>query len=841
MTVGADVADLLETAEWQCASAPPGAVRSPKDLPDVSRWWPATVPGTAAGALRAAGEPHFDLVDYDADDWFFRTTFASGAGPRELVAAGLATVADLWVDGQMLAHSENMFKEVHRCVDLEAGTHELVIRFAALRALCRERRPRPRWKTYLVNEQNLRFFRTTMLGRIPGWAAVPAPVGPWRGIRLQVPDPLEPRGVRLVARCAGSDGLLGVAFRLPAPPYGSAEPPDVLVEVAGAQAAMTVRRVADGFEVSGQLQVTGVERWWPHTHGRQRLYEVTVRSRTDHCGAGVERAQVIGAVGFRSITVDRSHGGFQVIVNDVPVFCRGACWFPPDPVCPGGRPDLVIRSVELAREANCNMLRVPGSGVYPGDELFRRCDELGILVWQDAMFAFSDPPADEAFQLEVEAEVTEVFSAAGAHPSLAVICGNQEVEEVASMFGLPEERRRTPLFEERIPRILADLLPGTPYVSSTPSGGVLPFEMESGTSQYFGIGGYMRPLTDVRRSNVRFATECLAFATPPEPSFVDAHHGGPVAAGHDPEWKRSLHHDAGRSWDMEDVRDFYVRTLFDVDPLRLRYEDPARALDLGRATNAALMEEVLSEWRRPASSCAGGLVLGLSDLRRGPGWGVVDADGVPKAPYYALRRVFAPRTLVLTDEGLNGLACHVLNDTDTELVGHLSVALVAGGELVTEEAEVPIRVPARSGLTRNTRTVLDGFRDVTYAYRFGPPSHDAVVVAVRDAERGETVAERVYFPMGQARRREPDVGLAASAVVHDGGGLTLTVSTRRLAQWVAVDAPGFVPEDSWFHMPPGSSRRFRLMPIGPPGRLRGRVRALNSERDCRIEEATCDG
>jgi len=559
-------------------------------------------------------------VDFDADDWFFRTTFASGPGPRALVAAGLATTADVWLDGDAVAHSENMFREVRRCVQLDAGSHELVVRFAALGALCRERRPRPRWKTYLVSEQNLRFFRTSMLGRIPGWAAVPAPVGPWRGIQLLAPDPLEPRGVRLVARCEGADGVVDVSFRLPAPPHGDGELPEVAVEVAGREVAMAVRRTGDAFAVSGRVRVEHVERWWPHSHGGQRLYEVTARLKTGRGDHGTERAQVLGRVGFRSISVDRSYEGFQVIVNDVPIFCRGACWFPPDPVVPGGRPDLVVRSVELAREANCNMLRVPGSGVYPGDEFFRRCDELGILVWQDAMFAFTDPPTDEAFELDVDAELTEVFSAAGAHPSLAVICGNQEVEEVAAMFGLSEDRRRTALFEERIPRLLADVVPGTPYVPSTPSGGTMPFEMASGTAQYFGIGGYMRSLEDVRRSNVRFATECLAFATPPEPASIDAHHGGPVAAGHDPEWKRSLHHDAGRSWDMEDVRDFYVHMLFHVDPLRLRYEDPARALDLGRATNAALMEEVFSEWRRPGSSCAGGLVLGLSDLRRGPGW-----------------------------------------------------------------------------------------------------------------------------------------------------------------------------------------------------------------------------
>ncbi len=97
------------------------------------------------------------------------------------------------------------------------------------------------------------------------------------------------------------------------------------------------------------------------------------------------------------------------------------------------------------------------------------------------------------------------------------------------------------------------------------------------------------------------------------------------------------------------------------------------------------------------------------------------------------------------------------------------------------------------------------------------------------------VLERVFLPLGQVRPREADLGLEAWAEPDGPLGYSLTIRTRRLAQWLAIDVPGFVPEDSWFHLAPGRERTLVLEPIGTPGRLRGRVRALNSEVDCRIE------
>ena len=585
-----------------------------------------------------------------------------------------------------------------------------------------------------------------------------------------------------------------------------------------ATAELEVEHQEDGLVLTGTARLAGVDRWWPHTHGPQPLYEV--RAEVDG------RTHALGRVGFRTISVDRRDGAFVVEVNGQPVFCRGACWMPIDPVSMACPDEVLDHRLGLARAAHLNMLRVPGTTVYQDRRFLERCDELGILVWHDCMFAFMDPPADESFTADVVAEVTEAFTLMAGHPSVAVVCGNQEVEEVAAMNGLDADRSTTPLFEETIAGIAESILPGAAYVTSNPSGGTLPFRMNAGVSQYFGVGGYLRPVEDARRARVRFAAECLAFATPPEPDTVDEVCGGAYRAGHDPEWKRGVHHDSGRSWDMEDVRAHYVASVFGADPLMERYVDAERALELGRATNAYLMGAVMTEWRRPGSTCGGGLVLSLADLRAGAGWGLVDVLGRPKAPWYVLRRLFKPVALLAVDEGLNGLALHVVNDTAE------TVARPIG-----RRARRPRGAGGRAGggsgggraagwCSLDAESVLGGFRDLTYAYRFSPPAHDAVVATLL-AEDDRVLDQVVHLPLGQGRPLEADVGLTAVARPAGEGCWALEVRTVRLAQWVTIRASGFGADDSWFHLPPGGSRTVGLR-SGGPATPRGTVQALNA-------------
>jgi beta-mannosidase len=239
------------------------------------------------------------------------------------------------------------------------------------------------------------------------------------------------------------------------------------------------------------------------------------------------------------------------------------------------------------------------------------------------------------------------------------------------------------------------------------------------------------------------------------------------------------------------------------------------------------MAAVFSEWRRVGSRCSGGIVLSGRDLRPGAGWGLTDSLGRPKAPWYVLRRLLAPVAVLATDEGLNGLRLHVINEPCEKLVGSLEVELIARGQQRIELVTSGIEVEGRGQVAVDVSTLFDGFRDLTYAYRFGPPVHDVIAVALRSSE-GTVLSDLTVLPMGQGRPFEQDLGLVATARPAEDGAWTLECSTDRFAQWVSVDVPGFVPTDSWFDLVPGRSRLVQLLPIGARARPRGSVRAVNA-------------
>ncbi|MFO1426565.1 MAG: hypothetical protein U1F11_06250 [Steroidobacteraceae bacterium] len=704
-----------------------------------------------------------------------------------------------------------------------------MLRFRSLTRALATKRPRPRWRVPMIEQQQLRWFRTTLLGRTPGWSPPAAAVGPWRPIWLLRPGATRIVDLRLDATLSGERGILDVSFRLTGQHAAGAL--QVCIALDDQRSVATVRPDADG-RCQARLEVEAAEKWWPHTHGSPRLYEVTVT-------APGKAAVPLGRVGFRTIELDTRDGGFTLRVNGERIFCRGACWTPMDPVTFRAQGESLARTLRQARDAGMNMLRVGGTMVYEDDAFHDLCDELGILVWQEFMFANMDyPQGDAAFRQSVELEARQQLARLQSHPSLAVLCGNSEQEQQAAMWGAPRESWASPLFHDTLRAISTELCPRTPYWPSSAHGGAFPHDATQGTTSYYGVGAYLGPFDDARRAAPRFATECLAFANVPEPATIAAMPGGLSIRRHHAAWAARAPRDLGAGWDFDDVRDHYLERLFDVRAERLRYSDHATYLARGRATSAEVMRRAFSEWRRGASQTDGALVWFLRDLWPGAGWGVIGSDGRPKAAWHALRETLQPLALLFTDEGTNGLDLHVVNERARSLSGELGIGVYRDGELRIAEGRRRIEVAGRSVLRMPAMSLLDAFLDLNFAYRFGPPSHD-VVVATLLAD-GACVARSIYTLAGARTRQHEDIGLAASAQPADGGGFSVDVSTRRFAYCVSFDVEGFDPDEQYFSLAPGESRRVRLRPApgSRPRSLHGHVCALNAVKSAPLNPVT---
>jgi beta-mannosidase len=834
-----DSAQGLSTG-WEAAGTAPDACAGPGEL-DRLDWLPAQVPGTAASALRAAGRwERGDSRDFDAEDWWFRTRFdaACAVEGEELTLGidGIATVADVYLNGEHVLASESMFAAHELDVTDRIGEHnELSIRCRALAPLLGvSRRPRARWRTALVSHGNLRFYRTMLLGRAPGFAPGPATVGPWKPIALR-----RDRGVRLSRldlrpRLESGRGVLRVGAALRtlagAPPLRAAA-----IELSGPRgthrAQLSVDPSTDA--VSGELSIDNVAPWWPHTHGEPALYQARLLVQ-----AGEEHVLDAGSVGFRALEAGGAlhRDGISVSINGVPVFARGAVWTPLDPAMPCSTDGELEHALETVVAAGMNMLRVPGTACYESDRFYELCDRLGILVWQDFMFANLDyPEQDERFMETVQREVRGVLGALARRPSLAVLCGGSEVAQQVAMLGLDPDLADGPLYGELLPSLVAEAEVDAPYIPSSPWGGDLPFRPGQGIAHYYGVGAYLRPLTDARLAEVRFASECLAFANVPDDDALEELGAG-GAVVHHPRWKAGVPRDAGAGWDFDDVRDHYLRVLFELDPVALRSTDPERYLELSRAVSGEVMSEVFGEWRRRSSACAGGLVLSLTDLMPGAGWGVLDHRGKPKVAYHHLRRALAPVAVWSTDEGLAGIAAHVANDRPVPLRARLRLALYRDLEIRVDEAQRELELGPHDGCTLDVEQVLGRFVDVSWSYRFGPPAQDLIAISLeRD---GELLSQCFRLPAGRPSRRERPEQLGLTAAVQPLNERTarLKVSSTRFAYGVRAVVPGFRADDDAFCVEPGGERVIPLRRVSEASGA-GSLTALNLDGRVRLEVA----
>jgi beta-mannosidase len=802
--------DLLHSVDWQVFAATAGSVQRPDQLPDDGDWLPAPVPGTAAAAARLAGRT-CSAAELDGKDWWWRTTVDTRHDTEELllVVNGLATVADVWVAGEHVLHSENMFRSYTvRLHDLPAES-DLIIRCAALSPLVGRRRPRPRWKAPLVDDQSWRWLRTSLLGRAPAWSGSVPPVGPWRSLSMTPLDGPVVVRKRIRALVDGADGKVRVRLQLATrAPIRHAS-----VRVG----TTTVEATITGDVLHADVHVPDVRLWWPHTHGRPERYRAVAEIDGHLIG--------LADIGFRALTADRSTGGFTLRINGVPVFARGACWMPIDPVSLHSSPEQLRLTIRAARDAGFNLIRLPGGTIYESDAFYDICSELGLLVWQDIMLASLDPPDDPAFHTELTAEVEDLLDRTAHHPCLAVICGGNETEQQPVLMGIGESIPAIRAINDVIPAALASAGANVTYVTSSPSGGRFATDLAAGVSHYFGVGAYLRPLSDVRSAGVRFAAECLAFSIPPEPQAVEREFGSARVAGHHPLWKQGVPRDRSASWDLEDVRDHYVARFFGVDPMLVRRDDPDRYLDMGRAAVCIAMEEVFTQWRRPGSACSGGLVWTMRDLRPGAGSGLFSHTGEPKAPWYVLRRVLAGLAVLSSDDGLDGRTIVVLNDGPADLIGRLEVTLWSEHGTVLESGRTEIAVPAHDGVELRLDAVIGSFTDAGHAYRFGPRVRDALSVCLRNMD-GSIVAECVAL-LGEHLRPVHTDGL--HGVVRQGpDGWTVEITATRIAQWVVASSEQCRVSKSWFHMVPGMTRRILLTPdetIEKPPTVR--MRALN--------------
>lgn len=818
----------LSEMNWLLAATDCDQYSSPSELSGELIWVETKIPSTVAESIQNCEHYGHLLEHIESKDWWFQCSFdvddlTNEATPK-LILSGLATLAEVWLNDEKILDANNMFVEHSIALEnIKPTNNQLLICFRSLEKKFSTRYPRPGWKTKLVNNQNLRWARTSLLGRIPGWTPPVVAVGPWLPMRLETGVYFEK--LVLKTKYEGEMGLVDFSCDL----LNAASVSNAELIIGGDSFPLQANEKETGeIKLETKTNFSQPELWWPHTHGTSKTYPATLKVQTKQ----QTFEWPIGPIGFRNIRVNQEAEKFHIIVNGKTVFCRGACWTINDNITLSGDQELLEQQLLQFKQAGGNMVRIVGTMIYESENFYQLCSKHGIMVWQDFMFANMDYPfTDTEFRDSVDKEVEQQIKRLVKHPSLIMLCGNSEVQQQIAMLGFSAEHQNIEFYDEQLANQVEES--NISYVPSSPFGGDLPFHVNQSLSHYYGVGAYQCSIPEVRSHDVKFTSECLGFANIPQEFVRNKVLNGDIPKIHNPVWKAATPRDSGTGWDFEDIRDFYLKQEYWVEPNKLRYEDPEKYLQLSELVTGKMMGQTFAEWRSVHSSCMGGLVWFFKDIQLGAGWGIFDSLGYPKACFYELKKHWQPIELVLTNESINGVDAHIINESEKVLTGQLIVKLINLQGRITTEAKQDIKIESFHSTRVNLESVLGGFNDIAYAYRFGPASHRAICVELQDELK--VLAEAVLDIDKGVPQIDYQAELDYQLSAVDESTYELSVTADKYLIAVTIKTPGFIAEDNFFNLIPNTRKKIVLKRhCQHNGKFKGYLTALNLAEEIKL-------
>lgn len=405
-----------------------------------------------------------------------------------------------------------------------------------------------------------------------------------------------------------------------------------------------------------------------------------------------ELAQKHLSIGLRTLELVKEKDffgeSFYFKLNGVSVFMKGANYIPPDNFLPRVKPTDYHKIVEMAKDANMNMLRVWGGGVYADDEFYDLCDKSGILVWQDFMFACAMYPGDSAFVENVKEEITQQVTRLQYHPCIALWSGNNEIDEGWQNWGWQKQYKYSKqdstkiwedyknLFQNIIPTITKTVSPQIPYWASSPSIGWGHKEsLLQGDSHYWGVWWGMEPFEVYTKKVGRFMSE-YGFQGMPNintfKSFCDTNEltlnsKSVLAHQKHPTGYQTIQTYMERDYKIpQNFEDYiYVSQLLQRDGMKIAIEAHHRA--------------------KPY--CMGSLYWQLNDCWPGTSWSAIDYNDHPKALYYETKKLFKDLTISV-HPNRNEYEIYIVSDKQNTIKGDLEISIKnMKGEILFQKSD----------------------------------------------------------------------------------------------------------------------------------------------------------
>ena len=470
------------------------------------------------------------------------------------------------------------------------------------------------------------------------------------------------------------------------------EPAIINVQVLTPDDAVITEQIpAPHYEEHVSIEIHNPQLWWPNGYGNQPLYHVVV-SLQDSSEAILDQIRL--RIGLRTLRIrqERDQWGesFGFEVNGVPIFAKGANYIPEDNLLARLNPDRTEALIRACVDAHFNCLRVWGGGIYPDNYFYDLCDQHGIIVWQDLMFACALYDFSSEFANEVAQEVADNVRRLRHHPCLGVWCGNNEVESALTDWDIPktDKQRQEYLlqFEKIIPEIVSELCPHTYYWPSSPSSGggfVAPSSPDRGDVHFWQVWHELKPFETYQQHYFRFLSEF---------GFQSFPHYRTIASFTSPEERNIFSyvieqhqkHPTGNAKILAYIANNYP------------YPNGLKALIyISQLLQAEAIKYGVEHLRRHRGRCMGALYWQLNDCWPAVSWSSIDYYQRWKALHYAAKRFYAP---VLVSAAVEDQVIRIyLTNDQREAVHGLLVWQIRDhtGAVITEK-QLEVCVPALS-------------------------------------------------------------------------------------------------------------------------------------------------
>nr|WP_081625216.1 glycoside hydrolase family 2 protein [Paenibacillus massiliensis] len=716
---------------------------------DEEQWLPAQVPGCVHTDLLQSGridDPFYGTNEHrlqwvDKQDWEYAATLHVDSDwlqldVLELVFEGLDTYANVYVNGQQVLTADNMFR-IWR-VDIRAyltpGENALLVRF---RSPIQEDLPKLEKLGYELpapNDQSelgeLGSRKVSVFARKApfhyGWDWGPRFVtsGIWREVRLEGWSTAS-----LTDFCIRQDEVTAAEAKLTAlveVACTEAVAGQLLVSGAGGEWSMEVNLPPGQHVLELPMDIREPELWWSRGLGEAKLhtFRATLKQGTELLSEHEVRT------GLRSVRLvrerDEAGASFYLELNGIPVFCKGANHIPNDSFVTEVTSDRYLHEIRSAVESNMNMLRVWGGGIYEADVFYDLCDEHGILVWQDFMFACSMYPGDERFLHSVKQEAADQLRRLRHHPSIALWCGNNEIDSAWSHYveergwgwkqSFTHEQREQlwadyeAVFHQILPDRVQELMPEIPYWPSSPLVDLTGDDRQhtrndstEGDIHYWGVWHNSEPFDNYSKYVGRFMSE-YGFQSFPDYRTVRTYAE---------EQELALESEVMLAHQKNGRGNQLIKTYMD------RYMQESRDfvsfMHMSQILQADAMGMAIEAHRRRKPYCMGTLYWQMNDCWPVASWASMDYYGRWKAAQYTIKRSFKDIMLsieLLTedseqaeDQHRNIISIHLINDTLEPLEGTLRVALYHIRDGLVEERTQSVEIPKLGATVASTLSI----------------------------------------------------------------------------------------------------------------------------------------